>query len=72
MARCFIASAIGAGANIVTDKGSDTIPGIEATDERQSAILTEVTGERMVMMNAQNAKSAIPSVGDVNTPVDSE
>ena len=59
----------GARRNIVLDEGADTWPGILSVDQVQSAGLTKMSREWVVMFVPQNPQMEVINVRDVNAVV---
>ena len=59
----------GARRNVVLDKGADTRPGILSADQVQSAGLTKVSGEWVVMFVPQDPQMEVIDVRDVDAVV---
>ena len=59
----------GARRDIVLDKGADAWPGILSVDQVQSAGLTKVSGEWMIMFVPQDPQTEVIDIRDVNAVV---
>ena len=59
----------GARRNVVLDKGADTQPGILSADQVQSAGLTKVSGEWVIMFVPQDPQMEVVNIRDVDAVV---
>ena len=59
----------GARRNIVLDEGADTRPGILSVDQVQSAGLTKMSGEWMIMFVPQDPQMEVVDIRDVDVVV---
>ena len=59
----------GARRNVVLDEGADTRPGILSVDQVQSAGLTKMSGEWVIMFVPQDPQMEVIDIRDVNAVV---
>ena len=63
------AGAGGARRDVVLDKGADAQPGILSADQVQSAGLTKVSREWVIMFVPQDPQTEVISIRDINAVV---
>ena len=59
----------GARRDVVLDKGADTRPGILSADQVQSAGLTKVSGEWVIMFVPQDLQTEVVDIRDIDAVV---
>ena len=59
----------GARRDVVLDEGADTRPGILSADQVQSAGLTKVSGEWVIMFVPQDLQTEVIDIRDINAVV---
>lgn len=67
MSLGFVSETDMAGFDVVADHGANTRPGVSATNQVESAILTEVTSGEVVMMLLEYAELQVKRIGNVNS-----